>query len=76
MGRDKVFVLEIHVCSLCIFTPVSVEHGYIQVGCTSVDDVLLQSLTSQKVFSNRGVEEKLGEHTQTIEAHRNRQIHI
>ena len=42
----------------CVFTSISVEHGYIQVCGSGVDDVLFQSLTSQKIFSNRERAEK------------------
>lgn len=53
-----------HHCSLkvcifdCVFTSVSVEHGYIQVCRSGVDNVLFQSLTSKKIFSNRERGEK------------------
>lgn len=40
------------------FTSISVKHGYIQVSCSSVDDILFQILTSQKIFSNMERAEK------------------
>lgn len=43
---------------LCILTSISVKHGYIQVCCSSVNNILFQSLTSQKVFSNGERREK------------------
>lgn len=47
------------ICCAALCTSIPVEHGYIQVRRSSLDNVLFQSVTSQEIFSDR----KEGMHT-------------